>query len=130
MLATVVYQPVPDPGSYAAYAELARRGVIVDDAGIPVRTGTCSWCGVLSILNLTCPRSLPCPTCRATSGSPCRRPSEHVLSKGFDGEHVPRRRAAYRLDEARHAAGDRSALLAPWPVDTPAVPTGQQAFLF
>lgn len=37
------------------------------------------------------PKDVPCPTCRAKSGSPCRRPSGHVVFGG--GFHALRYRA-------------------------------------
>lgn len=37
------------------------------------------------------PKDLPCDTCKAPAGSPCRRPSGHAVFGG--GFHAPRRKA-------------------------------------
>lgn len=44
------------------------------------------------------PKDLPCDTCKATAGSPCKRPSGHAVFGG--GFHAPRRKA---FEAARRA---------------------------
>ncbi len=44
---------------------------------IPQDVETCAWCGGFAKPGTTCPRSLPCPVCKAGPGNPCQRPSGH-----------------------------------------------------
>lgn len=110
-----VFQPVNAPDTNVAYVELARSGVLIDLAGRPLRIGPCPFCpSDQTILNLTCHRAVSCKHCGAGIGSPCRRPSEHVLTAAFGGTHKGRERAAEAIDNTRERAGDLS-IPAPWP---------------
>lgn len=43
------------------------------------------------------PKDVPCPTCKAQPGSPCRRPSGHTVP--FGDYHAARRDIAWSMEE-------------------------------
>jgi len=102
------WQPVAAPATVDQYRQL-----LVDLAGRPLVARDCPHCPT-STVGETCPQSLPCPSCAAAPGKPCRRPSEHALSAAFAGWHAERSAAAELVDDARQARNDPS-LPAPWP---------------
>lgn len=55
---------------------------------------SCSICLGQVVPGSTCPRSIPCPTCKAPARKPCRRPSEHEAST----LHTARYEAAEQMD--------------------------------
>ena len=55
----------------------------------------CTWCKG-NTRGDTCPRSLQCPSCNATPGNSCKRPSGHTAPE----LHKDRVKAAYAIDDA------------------------------
>ncbi|MFZ3492206.1 hypothetical protein ACODT5_03015 [Streptomyces sp. 5.8] len=102
-------QPIPAPVYRFEYQQLLAAGVLVDRAGRTVSGAPCPTCDWL-MDTFTCPGSLPCPRCSATSGQRCMRPSGHTA----DRFHTSRVRAAEAVDRDREEADDQT-LLAPWP---------------
>lgn len=41
----------------------------------------CVWCGGEAVIGTVCPKSLPCPTCKAAPGARCKRPSGHQATQ-------------------------------------------------
>jgi len=61
-------------------------------------TEPCPYCGSdTADPDSTCPKSIPCPTCRAKSGRRCKRPSGHPAQR----LHAARIEAAEADDRAR-----------------------------
>ncbi len=90
-----------------------------DLAGRPLALGPCAHCP-RQTWGETCPKALPCPTCGAGVGCPCRRPSGHGC-----GWHAARLAASAAVDAARETAGDPT-LPAPWAAQ-PWQPAGWRA---
>lgn len=100
------------------YEQLLAAGKLIDGAGRPLRAVDCERCLVTRphkiTSGITCPYEVFCPTCQAKRGAPCTRPSGHVLSEKFGGQHATRAELARKVDDERALIGDLS-VPAPWP---------------
>ncbi|WP_053065359.1 DUF6884 domain-containing protein [Micromonospora sp. RV43] len=111
-------QAYADPGNKADYDRLLLDGQLVDMLGRVLTAVDCELCSTRrphqKTSGITCPYEVFCPTCQVGPNQPCRRPSGHKLSEAFGGLHETRAELAYKVDDARVAAGDM-AVPAPWP---------------
>ncbi|MFG1872101.1 DUF6884 domain-containing protein [Micromonospora arborensis] len=125
-------QAYADPSDKAAYDRLLLEGKLVDMLGRVLTAVDCELCDVRrphqKTSGITCPYEVLCPTCRAEPNRPCERPSGHKLAEAFGGLHKTRQELAFKVDDARLAAGDMT-VPAPWPTQapTPAEPVSAPA---
>lgn len=120
-------QPAPRPDTLAEVRALLDAGELVNLAGEPLTLADCGTCPGAQ-LGETCPRAVTCPTCGATPGRPCRRPSGHDIATP-GRVHDTRSTAAEAVDEQRERAGDPT-LPAPWPTPAPDPSEPDQLTLF